>query len=96
MILECFVVHHYTRKLFQETLYQTKELHQETLETPLVTIGDASFPKQAWLLKGYSEDTRDPKHKYFNTKLCSARVVTGNACGMKEDLEFCIKNPSAG
>ena len=27
---------------------------------PLVTIGETAFPKHAWLLKGYSEDTRDP------------------------------------
>ena len=43
---------------------------------PLVTIGDAAFPKHAWLLKGYSEDKRDPKQRYFNTMLCSARLVT--------------------
>ena len=43
---------------------------------PLVTIGDATFPKHAWLLKGYSEDTHDPKLGYFNTMLCSARLVT--------------------
>ena len=28
---------------------------------PLVTIGDTAFPKHARLLKGYNEDTRDPK-----------------------------------
>ena len=44
----------------------------------LVTIGDAGFRKRAWLLK----DTRDPKQRYFNTKLCSARVVTENTYGM--------------
>ena len=44
----------------------------------LVTIGDAGFRKRAWLLK----DTRDPKQRYFNTKLCSARVVTENAYSM--------------
>ena len=49
---------------------------------PLVTIGDTAFPKHAWLLKGYSEDTPDPKQRYFNTKLCSARVVTENAYDM--------------
>ena len=43
---------------------------------PLVNIGDTAFPKHAWLLKGYNEDTRDPKQRYFNTKLCSARVIT--------------------
>ena len=49
---------------------------------PLVTIGDTAFPKQAWLLKGYSEDTHDPKQRYFNRKICSARVVSENAYGM--------------
>ena len=43
---------------------------------PLVAIGDAAFPKHPWLLKGYNEDTRDPKQRYFNTMLCSARLVT--------------------
>ena len=38
--------------------------------------------KHAWLLKGYNEDSRDPKQRYFNTKLCSARVVTENAYEM--------------
>ena len=38
--------------------------------------------KHAWLLKGYNEDSRDPKQRYFNTKLCSARVVTKNAYEM--------------
>ena len=46
---------------------------------PLVTIGDAAFSKHAWLLKGYSEDIRDPKQRHFNTELCRARVVTENA-----------------
>ena len=49
---------------------------------PLVAIGDVAFPKHAWLLKGYSEDKRDPKQRYFNTKICSARVVKENAYGM--------------
>ena len=43
---------------------------------PLVAIGDTAFPKHTWLLKDYNEDTRDPKQRYFNTRLCSARVVT--------------------
>ena len=35
-----------------------------------------------WLLKGYSEDIRDPKQRHFNKELCRARVVTENAYGM--------------
>ena len=51
-------------------------------EIPLVTGGDSAFPRHPWLLKGYNEDTRDPQQRYFNKKLCSARVVTENAYGM--------------
>ena len=51
-------------------------------EIPLVTIGDRAFPRHPWLLKGYNEGTTDPQQKYFNKKLCSARVVTENAFGM--------------
>ena len=47
-------------------------------ETPLITIGDSSFPRLSWLIKAFNENTRDPKEKYFNKKLCSARVVTEN------------------
>ena len=49
---------------------------------PLVTIGDTAFPKHVWLLKGYNQDTSDPKQRYFSTKLSSARVITENADGM--------------
>ena len=51
-------------------------------EIPLVTIGDTAFPQFAWLLKMYNENTRDKQQKYFNKKLCGARVVTENAYGM--------------
>ena len=76
MILECFVVHHYTRKLFQETVPDKEIILGDFGNIRLVTVGDAAFPKHAWLLKGYSEDTFDPKQRYFNTKPCSTRVVT--------------------
>ena len=33
-------------------------------------------------IKILQRDTRDPQQKYFNKKLCSARVVTENAYGM--------------
>ena len=49
---------------------------------PLVSIGDSAFPRYPWLLKGYNENTRDTKERYFNKRLCSARVVTENAYGM--------------
>ena len=50
--------------------------------TPLVTIGDSAFPQFAWLIKAYNENTRDNQKKYFNKRLCGARVVAGNAYGM--------------
>ena len=30
----------------------------------------------------YNENTQDQQQKYFNIRLCRARVVTENACGM--------------
>ena len=35
---------------------------------PLVIIGDTAFPKHAWLLKGYNENTRDPEQKILQHK----------------------------
>lgn len=54
----------------------------EAGEIPLVTIGDSAFPRLQWLVKGYNENTRDEKERYFNKILSSARVVTENAYGM--------------
>ena len=51
-------------------------------EITLVTIGDSVFPQFAWLIKAYNKNTRDNQKKYFNKRLCGARVVTENACGM--------------
>ena len=51
-------------------------------EIPLVTIGDSAFPQHSWLLKAYKEDTKVDKERYFNKRLCSARVVTENCYGM--------------
>ena len=51
-------------------------------QIPLVTIRDTVFPRHPWLLKSYNENTSDPQQRYFNKKLCSARVVTENAFGM--------------
>ena len=38
-------------------------------EIPLVTVGDIAFPKYAWLVKGFSETTRNEKERPFNKKL---------------------------
>ena len=51
-------------------------------EILLVTIGDSAFPQYAWLLKMYNENTRDKQQKYFNKRLCGARVVTEKTYGM--------------
>ena len=51
-------------------------------EIPLITIGDSKFPRLPWLIKAFNKNTRDPKEKYFNKNLCSARVVTESSQGM--------------
>ena len=51
-------------------------------EIPLVTVGDSAFPRYAWLVKGFSDTTRNEKERLFNEKLRSARVVTENYYGM--------------
>ena len=51
-------------------------------EIPLVTIGDSDFSQFAWLIKAYNENTRDNQKKYFNKRLCGARVVIKNGYGM--------------
>ena len=51
-------------------------------EISLVTVGDSTFPQFASLIKAYNENTRDNQKKYFNKRLCGARVVTENAYGM--------------
>ena len=51
-------------------------------EIPLVTIGDSHFSQFAWLIKAYNENTRDNQKKYFNKRLCGARVVIKNGYGM--------------
>ena len=51
-------------------------------EIPLVTIGDTAFPRVEWLLKCFIESTHDLNGRYYNKKLCSARVVTENAYDM--------------
>ena len=51
-------------------------------EIPLTTVGDSAFPNRPWLLKPYKEGTRVPLERYFNLRLCSARVVSEHAYGM--------------
>ena len=49
---------------------------------PLVTVGGSAFPQFSWLIKKYNENMRDKHQRYFNKKLCGARVVTKNAFGI--------------
>ena len=51
-------------------------------EISLVTIGESAFPQLVWLIKAYIENTRDNQKKYFNKRLCGARVVTENTYGL--------------
>lgn len=51
-------------------------------EIPITTVGDSAFPSRPWLLKPYKEGTLVPKQRYFNNRLCSARVVSEHAYGM--------------
>ena len=62
-------------------------------EIPLVTItiGDSAFPRLQWLVKGFKENTRNQKERYFNKKLYSPRVVSENVYGMlKRALEIVV------
>ena len=49
---------------------------------PVTTVGDSAFPRHTWLMKPYNETTSDPRKRYFNRRLCSARVVSEHAYGM--------------
>ena len=60
---------------------QCLDLEEALGEIPSVTIGDTLFPQFAWLLKAFPK-SKDPKKRYFNVKLWSARAVTENAFGM--------------
>ena len=71
------------QQLSEGEIFPNKCLHLgHSGEIPLVTIGDSAFPQHSWFLKAYKEDTKVDKERYFNKKLCSARVVTGNCYGM--------------
>ena len=93
MILECFIVYPLYEKIISGNIIPDKIITLGDFGIILlVTIGDTAFPKHARLLQGYNEDTRNPKQIYFNTKLCSARVVTENAyCMLKGRFRILYK-----
>ena len=47
-------------------------------EITLVTIADREFHRFAWLVKCNGDNARENQQRYFNAKLCSARLVTEN------------------
>ena len=44
-------------------------------------ISYSAFSQYAWLLEMYNKNTQDKQQKYFNKRLCGARVVTENLYG---------------
>ena len=83
---------HVARMLLNSTTYQKiatgyrnswqSDRFRRAWKNTLVTVGDTAFPKPAWLIKVFREDTSDRGEKYFNKKLCSACVVCENAYSM--------------
>ena len=64
--------------VFPNTVLRTREYG----DIPITTVGDSAFPRYTWLIKPYNENTRDPRERYLNKRLCSARVVSEHAYGM--------------
>ena len=55
---------------------------------PFTTVSDSAFPCRNWLLKPNNENIyRDPKQKYFNKRLISARVVSKHTYGLLKGRE---------
>ena len=65
-------------RIFPSSVLRTREYG----DIPLTTVCDSAFPCYTWLMKPYSESTRDPRKHYLNKRLCSARVVSEHAYGM--------------
>ena len=49
-------------------------------DIPFTTVGDSAFPRYSWLMKPCNENIRDPRKRYLNKRLCSARVASDRAC----------------
>ena len=64
--------------VFPNSVLRTREYG----DIPFTTVGDSAFPRYSWLMKPYNENTRDPRKRYLNKRLCSARVVSEHAYGM--------------
>ena len=62
--------------------HKTVDLGTTYGEKPLVAIGDSTFPRFPWLIKGFNSNTDKLKERFYSLKLSSARVVTENAYEM--------------
>ena len=55
-----------------------------------MTVGNSALPRYAWLVKGFSDTTRNEKERFVDEKLRSARVegdgefYTKNRCEISE------------
>ncbi|XP_022806959.1 protein ALP1-like [Stylophora pistillata] len=65
-------------RIFPSSVLRTREYG----DIPFTTVGDSAFPRNTWLMKSYSESTRDPRKRYLNKRLCSGRVVSEHAYDM--------------
>ena len=65
-------------RIFPSSVLRTRE-YGDTLFT---TVGDSAFPRYTWLMKPYSESTRDPRKRYLKKRLWSARIVSEHAYDM--------------
>ena len=73
--------------VFPNTVLQTREYG----DIPITTVGDSAFPHYTWLIKPYNENTRDPRKRYLNKRLCLARVVSEHAYGMLKGRRILYK-----
>ena len=65
-------------RIFPSSVLRTREYG----DIPFTTVDDSAFPRHTWLMKPYSESARDPRKRYLNKTLCSARDVSEHAYGM--------------
>ena len=65
-------------RIFPSSVLRTREYG----DTPFTTVGDSAFPRYTWLMKPYSESTRDPRKRYLKKRLWSARIVSEHAYDM--------------
>lgn len=82
---------HDSQVLKNSSLYR-RVLNQEILAGPTIPVedqqiksyllGDSAYPLSTWLLKPFSEATRDPLEMHFNRELSKARVCVECAFGV--------------